>query len=68
MGISITEFRFAMETFGAKPISTNDESCYTVRDVEFSHSGSNFIIKRSNKDYGEILDKAMAEFGEKHPG
>ncbi len=75
MGISITEFRVAMETYGAKRLPDQEGSrynvlvpCFTVRDVQFLHSGSYYIVQRGSKVPKEIMDKAMAEFGEKHPG
>lgn len=75
MGISIAEFRVAMETYGAKRLPDREGSrysvpvpCFAVGDVEFLHSGSYYIVQRGNKAPEETMDKAMAEFGEKHPG
>ena len=75
MGISISEFRVAMETYGAKRLPNREGSryrvpvpCFAVGDVEFLHSGSYYIVQRGNKPPKETMDKAMAEFGEKHPG
>lgn len=75
MGISIAEFRIAMETYGAKRLSDRMGSrynilvpCFAIGDVKFLHSGSYYIVQRDNKAPEEIMDKAMAEFGEKHPG
>ena len=75
MGISIAEFRVAMETYGAKRLPDQEGSrynilvqCFTIGDVNFLHSGSYYIVRRGNRAPDEIMDKAMAEFGEKHPG
>lgn len=75
MGITIAEFRIAMETYGAKRLPDREGSrynilvpCFAIGDVEFLHSGSYYIVQRGNKAPEEIMDKAMAEFGEKHPG
>ena len=75
MGITIAEFRVAMETYGAKRLPDREGSrynilvpCFAVGDVEFLHSGSYYIVQRGNKVPEKIMDKAMAEFGEKHPG
>ena len=75
MGISIAEFRVAMESYGAKRLPDQEGSryaiivpCFVVKDVKFLHSGSYYIVQRGNKVPDEIMDKAMAEFGEKDPG
>lgn len=75
MGISISEFRVSMETYGAKRLPDQIGSrynilvpCFAVGDVEFLHSGSYYVIQCRNKAPEEIMNKAMAEFGEKHPG
>ena len=75
MGISISEFRVSMETYGAKRLPDQIGSrynilvpCFAVGDVEFLHSGSYYIVQCGNKSPEDIMNKAMAEFGEKHPG
>ena len=75
MGISISEFRVAMETYGAKRLPDREGSrysiivpCFAIGDVEFLHSGSYYVIQCGNKAPEEIMNKAMAELGEKDPG
>jgi len=75
MGISIREFEVAMETFKATRLPNRTGSrynisvpCFKVGDVAFIHSGSYYIVQRDNKVSEEIMNQAMAEFGEKNPG
>ena len=75
MGISIAEFRVAMETYGAERLSDRPGSrydilvpCFAVGDYVFLHSGSYYIVQRGKEVPEETMDKAMAEFGEQHPG
>jgi hypothetical protein len=75
MGISIAEFRVAMETYGAKRLPDREDSvdsvplpCFVVGGVQFLHSGQHYIVQRGNKVPDEIMDKAMEEFGEEFPG
>lgn len=75
MGISIREFQVAMETCEATRLTDRKGSrynisvpCFEVRGVEFLHSGSYYIVLRGNKVPEEIMNQAMAELGEKHPG
>lgn len=76
MGISISEFRVAMENYyGAKRLPDREGSrysvivpCFAIGDVEFLHSGSYYVIQCGNKAPEEIMNKAMAELGEKDPG
>lgn len=75
MGISIAEFRVAMETYGAKRLpdragsrTGTDVPCFAIGDVLFLHSGSYYIVQQGNNVPKEIMNKAMAEFGEEHPG
>lgn len=75
MSISIAEFRTALETYGAErlPDATGSRynvpvPCFNVNGVIFKHSGSYYIVKRGEEVPDEVMDQAMAEFGEKHPG
>lgn len=75
MGISITEFRVAMETYGAKRLPDRKGSrysilvpCFAVGGVEFLHSGSYYIVQRGNKVPEKMMNNAMSEFGENYPG
>lgn len=75
MGLSIVEFRVAMETYGAKRLDDRFGSrynikvpCFRVSDVVFLHSGSYYIVNRGREISDEIMNRAMAEFGEKEPG
>lgn len=75
MGITIREFEVAMETYGAERLNDFSGSrypvsvpCFYVAGITFYHSGSYYIVQMGKKVSKEIMDKAMAEFGEKHPG
>ena len=75
MGISIVEFRVAMETYGAKKLPDQEGSshsvlvpCFAVGDVRFIHSGSRYIVQSGNKETDKTIDKTMAVFVEKHSG
>ena len=75
MGISIAEFRTALEEYGAKRLPDDIGTrfsvpvpCFNVNGVIFKHSGSYYIVKRGEEVPDEVMDRAMAEFGEKHPG
>lgn len=75
MGLSIVEFRVAMETYGAKRLPDRFGSrynikvpCFSVNDVVFLHSGSYYIVNRGKEISDEIMNRAMAEFDEKEPG
>lgn len=76
MGISINEFQVAMETYGATRLSDRTGSRYNVpvpcfvvgNGVALMHSGSYYIVQRDNEVPEEIMNQAMAAFGEKHPG
>lgn len=75
MGITIREFEVAMETYGAErldnvlgsrcPVSV---PCFYVSGITFYHSGSYYIVQMGKKVPEEIMNQAMAEFDEKHPG
>lgn len=74
MGISIREFQVAMETFGAERLPNREGSryrilvpCFQLGGVQFFHSGSYYIVHRGNVP-DDIMNHAMAEVGEKHPG
>lgn len=75
-GISISEFRTAMEVYQAERFPDCPGSryrnvqvpCFKVKDTFFMHSGSYYIVQRGAKVHSDIMDKAMAELGEKHPG
>lgn len=75
MGISIREFQVAMETFGAERLSDRTGSrycilvpCFQLNGIQFFHSGSYYIVHRGNNIPDDIMNQAMAEVGEKHPG
>lgn len=75
MGITILEFKVAMETYGAKRLSDCSGSrysvsvpCFNVAGTKFFHSGSYYIVHREKDVPEEIMNRAMAELGEKHPG
>ena len=75
MGITIREFQVAMETYGAERLSNCLGSrynisvpCFNVAGTHFLHSGSYYIVQREKRVPKEIMNRAMAEFGEKHPG
>ena len=71
MGLSISEFRIAMETYGAKRLDDTRGTrynvkvpCFSVGDVIFLHSGSYYIVNRGREISDEIMKRAMAEFNE----
>jgi len=75
MGISIREFQVAMETFGAERLPNREGSryrilvpCFQLNGIQFFHSGSYYIVHRGNDVPDDIMNRAMAEVGEKHPG
>lgn len=75
MSITIREFQIAMETYGAKRLPNRSGSrfrisvpCFNVADTNFLHSGSYYIVQRGKRVPEEIMDRAMAEFGEEQPG
>lgn len=75
MGISIREFQVTMETFGAERLLDRTGSrynvlvpCFQIKGIEFFHSGSYYIANQGKKVPGEIMNRAMAELGETHPG
>lgn len=75
MGISIREFQVAMETYGAERLSNCSGSrypisvpCFNVAGTNFLHSGSYYIVQREKRVPEEIMNRAMSEFGERHPG
>lgn len=75
MGISIREFQAAMETFGAERLSDREGSryrilvpCFQLNGIQFFHSGSYYIVHRGSNVPDDIMNRAMAEVGEKHPG
>ena len=75
MGISIREFQVAMETFGAERLPNREGSrysvlvpCFQLKGIQFFHSGSYYIVHRGNDVPDDIMNRAMAEVGEKHPG
>lgn len=75
MSITIREFQVAMETYGAERLSNCSGSrcrisvpCFNVAGTNFLHSGSYYIVQREKKVPEEIMNRAMAEFREKHPG
>lgn len=74
-GISIREFEVAMETYGARRLKYTEESRYSiqipyfiVKNTVFKHSGSYYIVQREERVPDELMNLAMAEFGEKAPG
>ena len=75
MSITIREFQVTMETYGAEQSSDYYVSgsnvlvpCFNVAGTYFIHSSSNYIVQRGKRVPEEIMNRAMAEFGEKHPG
>lgn len=74
-GISINDFVVAMETYGATRVENTlgyeytSAPCFVVGNgVTLMHSGLYYAIQRNNKASKEIMDQAMAVFGEKYPG
>lgn len=73
MSISIREFKTTMETLAAERLTDQEGHGTSVprfyfEGVEFVHSGSYYILSRGNRPSEEIMNCAMAEFGEKFPG
>ena len=75
MGISFQEFSTAMEMYQAIRILNQKGSrynvpvpCFNVAGIDFLHSGSYYIVQRGGKAPEEIMNRAMAEFGETYPG
>lgn len=75
MGISFQEFSTAMETYQAIRILGQNGTrfdipvpCFNVVGIDFLHSGSYYIVQRGGKAPEEIMNRAMAEFGETYPG
>ncbi len=73
MGISINEFKTAMETYGATRLSDvkiNNTLVprFFVGDVVLQHSGSDYVFQNGREIPTEIMSKAMVELGEKYPG
>lgn len=75
-GISINDFTVTMETYGATRAENRTGSrygisvpCFVVGDgVALMHSGSYYIVQRDNEASDEVMNQAMAVFGEKKPG
>ena len=75
MGISIREFKVAMETLGAERLADRHGSrynylvpCFIINGTQFFHSGSYYIVNSGKPVSGNIMSHAMAELGENHPG
>lgn len=75
MGITIQEFQVALETYGAERLGNCSGSryfisvpCFNVAGTKFFHSGSYYIVNRGKDVPEEVMNHAMAELGEKHPG
>lgn len=75
MAITIAEFKSAMEVFGAQrqpdQISQRFHStvpCFSVKGIEFIHSGLSYVIQGHNKVPEEIMNRAMAALGEEPSG
>lgn len=73
MGITIREFQVAMETYGAERLSncsiySVSMPCFNVAGTNFLHSSSYYIVQREKRVSEQIMNRAMAEFGEKYPG
>jgi hypothetical protein len=75
MGISIREFQVAMETIGAKRLADRMGSryrilvpCFQIKKIKFFHSGSYYVVHPRNSVDDDVMNRAMAEVGEKHPG
>ena len=74
MSISTREFCIAMEIIGATklndrfyPKHTRYVPCFQVNGVDFIHGGDGFVVTVNHKIPRELLECAMAEFGEKYP-
>lgn len=75
MGITMEEFRVAMETYGARKIPFMEGTkhvlpvpCFNVSGVDFLHSGTFYVVQQGHVCPTEIFNQAMAELGEKYPG
>ncbi len=75
MGISIIEFKTALEVYGAKRLADCIGSrynfmvpCFKVEDTTFLHSGSYYIVQRGAIVSDKLMKEAMAKLGEKYPG
>ena len=75
MGISIYEFKCAMEEFGAEFTGYEVGSrlrdavpTYRVGAVKFVHSGTYYVVQREHSVSSETLRYAMSKLGEEYPG
>ena len=76
MSITIREFIVAMETYGAKRLNDSLSPvrhdilvpCFNISGTYFLHSGLYYIISRGNNVPVKVMERAMSEFSEKHPG
>ena len=75
MGITIAEFRAAMETYGAKRMTDRKGlkanflvPCFAIGDVTFFHSGTYYVVNRGAEVSEGTMNRAMAELGEEYPG
>ena len=75
MSITIGMFQTAMETYGAERSSGRiiagnglPVPGFIVSGITFTHSGTNYIVTIGKEVPEEILNRAMAEFGETSPG
>ena len=75
MSITIKMFQTAMETYGAERSSGRiiagnglPVPGFIVSGITFVHSGTDYIVTIGKEVPEEILERAMAEFGETSPG
>ena len=75
MGISICEFQTAMETYGVERVQDRKlyrdsivVPCFQLEGIQFYHSGLYYIVNQGNDVPYDIMNRAMTELGEKHPG
>ena len=76
MSITIREFIVAMETYGARRLNDSLSPvrhdilvpCFDISGTYFLHSGLYYIMRRGNHVPEKVMERAMSEFSEKHPG
>lgn len=72
MGISVQEFKVAMETFGAKRLNNQPDlklhyllvPCFEVQGVKFFYSELDCIVQWGDNASDEIFDQIIEKFGE----
>lgn len=75
MGISMYEFKTAMECLGAERVEDCKGSrydvlvpCFFINGTKFFHSGTYYIVNREREISNDVMNKAMQMLGEKSPG